>query len=157
MKKGRFSEEKMVAILQEAERSTVAKVAKRYGVSEVTIYNWRKHFTGMQPTDVRRLKALDQENARLKKILAERDIEIEVMKEINVKSGERARSPPAGRLRYITRPVGEESLHATSGCPFGAALSVEDDSQGCGGRGCHELSVRVVSTLWLPPYSSVPW
>ena len=78
MKKGRFSEEKMVAILQEAE------VAKRYGVSEVTIYNWRKHFMGMQPTDVRRLKTLEQENARLKKVLAERNLEIEVMKEINV-------------------------------------------------------------------------
>lgn len=47
MKKGRFSEEKMVAILQEAERSSVGEVAKKYGVSEVTIYNWRKHFTGM--------------------------------------------------------------------------------------------------------------
>lgn len=85
MKKGRFSEEKMVAILQEAERSSVGEVAKKYGVSEVTIYNWRKHFTGMQPSDVRRLKTLEQENARLKKILAERDLEIEVMKEINVK------------------------------------------------------------------------
>jgi len=85
MKKGRFSEEKMVAILQEAEQSTVAEVAKKYGVSEASIYNWRKHFNGMQPSDVRRLKTVEQENARLKKILAERDLEIEIMKEINVK------------------------------------------------------------------------
>ncbi|EED31234.1 transposase A [gamma proteobacterium NOR5-3] len=85
MKKGRFSEEKMVAILQEAEQSTVAEVAKKYGVSEASIYNWRKHFNGMQPSDVRRLKAVEQENARLKRILAERDLEIEIIKEINVK------------------------------------------------------------------------
>lgn len=85
MKKGKFSEEKMVAILQEAERTSVADVSRKYAVSEASIYNWRKHFSGMEPSDVRRLKALEQENARLKKILAERDLEIEVMKEINVK------------------------------------------------------------------------
>jgi putative transposase len=54
MKKRRFSEEKMVAILQEVERSTVADVAKKYAVSEASIYNWRKHFNGMEPSDVRR-------------------------------------------------------------------------------------------------------
>jgi putative transposase len=85
MKKGRFSEEQMVAMLREAERSSVAEVAKKHGVSEQSLYNWRKHFAGLEPSDVRRLRQLEQENARLKKLVAERDLEIEVMKEIAVK------------------------------------------------------------------------
>ena len=71
--------------MQEADRSPVAEVAKRHGVSEPSIYAWRKKFGNMCTKDVRRLKALEQENNRLKKILAERDLEIEVMKEIAVK------------------------------------------------------------------------
>ena len=58
---------------------------KRHGVSEQTIYTWKKRFGSFQPDDVRRLKQLEQENARLKKLVAERDLEIEVMKEIAAK------------------------------------------------------------------------
>ena len=85
MKKGRFSEEKMVGMLHEADRLSVAEVAKKHGVSEQTLYNWRKHFAGMAPADVKRLRQLEQENVRLKKLVAERDLEIEVMKEISAK------------------------------------------------------------------------
>jgi hypothetical protein len=56
-----------------------------HGLSEQTIYTWRKRFGGLQANEVRRLKALAAENARLKKLVAERDLEIEVMKEINAK------------------------------------------------------------------------
>jgi putative transposase len=85
MKRARFTDEQIVRILQEADRSPVAEVAKRHGVSEPSIYAWRKKFGDMGTDDVRSLKALEQENNRLKKILAERDLEIEVMKEIAVK------------------------------------------------------------------------
>jgi putative transposase len=71
--------------LQEADKSPVVEVAKRHGVSEPSIYAWRKKFGDMGNDDVKRLKQLEQENNRLKKILAERDLEIEVMKEIAVK------------------------------------------------------------------------
>lgn len=60
-------------------------VAMRHGVSEQTIYTSKKRFGTFQPDDVRRLKQLEQENARLKKLVAERDLEIEVMKEIAAK------------------------------------------------------------------------
>ena len=85
MRKGRFSEEKMVAIIREADRDPVAAVAKRYGISEQTIYTWRKRFGGLQASDVKRLRQLEVENGRLKKLVAERDLEIEVMKEVAAK------------------------------------------------------------------------
>lgn len=83
MKKSRFSEEQMVAILREADRSTVAEVAKKHKVSEQAIYTWRKRFGELQPADIRRLRALEAENAKLKKLIAERDLEIDTMKEIH--------------------------------------------------------------------------
>ena len=85
VRKSRFSEEKMVSILREADREPVGEVAKRHGVSEQAIYNWRRHFGSMDTADVKKLRELEQENARLKKLLADRDLEIDVMKEIAAK------------------------------------------------------------------------
>jgi putative transposase len=76
----------MVAIIREADREPVAAIAKRHGISEQTIYTWRKRFGGIEANDVRRLKQLEVENARLKKLVAERDLEIEVMKEVAAKN-----------------------------------------------------------------------
>jgi putative transposase len=71
--------------LRVADRSTVAETARKNKVSERTIYSWRKHFGELAPSDVRRLRPLEAENARPKRLLAERDLDISVLKEINAK------------------------------------------------------------------------
>ena len=86
MRQSRFTDEQMVAILREADREPVTSVAQRHGVSEQTLYTWRQRFGGFQANDVRRLKQLEAENARLKKLVAERDLEIEIMKEVAAKN-----------------------------------------------------------------------
>jgi putative transposase len=85
MKKTRFSEDQMVKILREADTAPVVEVAKKHGISDQTIYLWRKRFGQLEAVDVRRLRQLEQENAKLKKLIAERDLEIEVMKEVAAK------------------------------------------------------------------------
>ncbi len=60
-------------------------MAKKHGVSDQTIYAWRKRFGTLEAADVKRLRQLEQENGRLKKLLAERDLDIELLKEVSRK------------------------------------------------------------------------
>lgn len=83
MKKSRYSEEQIVRILRETDKEPVAEVAKRHAVSEQSIYGWRKRYGEFNVNEVRRLKDLELENTRLRKMLVDRDLELEVMKEIN--------------------------------------------------------------------------
>ena len=85
MKKSRYNDEQIVRILREADRDTVPEVAKRHGVSEASIYAWRKRFGEMVSDDVKRLKLLEAENVRLKKLVADQALDIQILKEIGAK------------------------------------------------------------------------
>ena len=86
MRKSRFSEEQIIAILkeQEAGRST-AEVCRRHGISSATFYNWKAKFGGMDVSDAKRLKALEDENAKLKKLLAETMLDNAILKDVESK------------------------------------------------------------------------
>ena len=89
MKKKRYTSEQIVAILRKAEKAeeSIGEVCRRQGVSEATFYRWRRVYGGMQVPDVKRLRDSEQENARLKKLVAERDLELDVMQEVLAKNG----------------------------------------------------------------------
>lgn len=88
MKKKRYSEEQIIGILREGERNKekLGELCRRYGISEQTYYRWRKKFQGMEVADAKRLRELEKENTRLKKLVAERDLEIDAMKELLTKN-----------------------------------------------------------------------
>lgn len=83
MKRGQFSQEQIVALLHQAERgeTTIGALCRERGITEVTFYRWRKAYGGMTVSEASRLKELEKENARLKRLLAERDMEVDVLKE----------------------------------------------------------------------------
>ena len=86
MRKSRFSDEQMVKNpARGRSRRGRRRTAKRHGVSDQTIYVWRKRFGSMTPDDAKRLRALEGENAKLKKLLADKLLELEVMRDINAK------------------------------------------------------------------------
>jgi putative transposase len=83
MKKKHYSEEKIIAILKEHEAgASVPDLSRRHGIAENTIYRWKSKFGGMEVSDAKRLRELQQENAKLKKLLAEAELDKAALKEL---------------------------------------------------------------------------
>mgnify|MGYP000506917207 FL=1 len=86
MKGKRYSEEQIIRILKQVEcGESIAKVCRAHGVSEQTVYRWRAKYSGMDLAELHRLKELEEENRRLKKLVADQALDIQILKEVNAK------------------------------------------------------------------------
>ena len=87
MKKQRFTEERIIAVLKEQEAGMkVADLCRKYGISDATFYNWKAKYGGMEVSEAKRLKALEEENAKLKKLLAEQMLDATALRELLAKN-----------------------------------------------------------------------
>ena len=83
MKRSRFSEEQIISLLREHQAGLSAKeLCRKFGISDATFYKWRSKYSGMEVSDARRLKSLEAENAKLKKMLAEQMLDVATLKEM---------------------------------------------------------------------------
>ena len=88
MKRARFSEEQIIEVLKEAEGGTkVAELCRRHGISDATFYTWRSKYGGLEISEMRRLRQLEEENRRLKSIVADQALDIRALKDVLAKNG----------------------------------------------------------------------
>ena len=83
MKQGQFSPEQIITILHQAEKGeqTIQAICREHNITETTFYRWRRIYGGMSTSEAQRLKEMEKENTRLKRLLAERDLQIDALKE----------------------------------------------------------------------------
>jgi putative transposase len=114
MKRARFTEVQIIAVLKEHEAgANTADLARKHGISEATLYNWKAKFGGMDISEAKRLKQLEDENARLKKLLAEQMLDAAAMRELLSKNG---RARRAARCRRASS--GRHGSVGTSGLQY---------------------------------------
>jgi putative transposase len=113
MRKSRFSEEQIIGVLREQEiGATTAEVCRRHGISEQTFYRWKAKYGGMGPSDAQRLKSLEDENRRLKKLLAESMLDVAALKDLLAKK----LSSPAARRRAALRLMAAHGFSQRHAC-----------------------------------------
>ena len=126
MKKSRYSEEQIIAVLKEHQAGMpVAELCRRHGISDATFYNWRSRYGGMEISDARRLKGLEEENRKLKKLLAESMLDVATLREALGKTSE---ARVAESVRELGHPgeglLAAACLRSDRACPEDLPLCV---------------------------------
>jgi putative transposase len=99
MKRSRFTEEQIIGVLKEHQAGlSAAELCRKHGISDATFYNWRSKYGGMEISEAKRLKQLEDENAKLKRLLAEQMVDVATLREmLGMEARERHRSECTGR------------------------------------------------------------
>jgi putative transposase len=154
MKKSKFTESQIVFALQQAESGvTVAEVWRKLGISEATFYSWKKKYSGLGPVELRRLRQLEEENAQLKRIVADLTMDKQMLQDVLKKSSEGSTTPAAGE----PAAGGVSRLRAARLCdgifaPLGLSLP-GPTARRSGGAATHERDRRDAGTLRLRAHS----
>src|SRR5450631_1630793 len=114
MKRARFSEEQLITILKEAEGGAkVSELCRRHGISDAAFYTWRKKYGGLEVSEMRRLRQLEDENRRLKAIVADQALDLRALKDVLAKTATaRGEAADGGRRNDHTRTVAASRLWA---------------------------------------------
>src|SRR6516162_9917521 len=132
MKRARFTEEQIIAVLKEHEAGVkTADLARKHGISEATIYNWKAKFGGMDVSEAKRLRALEEENAKLKKLLAEQMLDAAALRQARCGRASAGCHEPVGTAGLLDRGRGSEDdpLSLQPPCGRGSARPVARSCQ----------------------------
>jgi len=154
MKKSKFTESQIVFALQQAESGvTVAEVCRKLGISEATFYSWKKKFSGLGPVELRRLRQLEEENAQLKRIVADLTLDKQMLQDVLKKSFEDPPTPAVGG--YVAGGVSGLGAARLCHCIFAAlGLSLRGPTaRRSRGAAADEGDRRDARALWLRTHS----
>jgi putative transposase len=153
MKKSRFTEQQIAFALQQAETGTsVEEVCRKLGISQATFFRWKKVYGGLMPSEVRKLKHLEEENARLRKLVADLTVDKEMLSEVIKKSSDLASRPRDDRLRsQLLQGLCETGVSRSSRLQSHLPLPLGPAEPGAAAQ-AHSRDRRDAGPLWIPPH-----
>ncbi len=150
MKRSKFTESQIVFALKQAETGVaVAEVCRKMGISEATFYNWKKKYGGLGPDELRRLRQLEEENSRLKQIVADLTLDKQMLQDVLKKSSESQAAATAGERSVDRLPsIRAAGLRSSAFVSLGVSLC-RTSPRRPGGETTDPRDRRVARAVWL--------